>query len=164
MIAKYMSLNLITLLNFCLAWYILLQQRKQWKISFFILLPNVYLVFLKCSIVKLPQKDITKLQLLITIEFTLTKYKIQGPTFYNAVFDLKCLPRGNTAMHRKFCFTYIQLFWFCIFNSLDLLQIINMKDINNQLYLQIYNKDLRLDNMSHMISDKWKQKIKVRIL
>lgn len=71
-----MCLDSIILLNSYPAQYILLQQKKQLKTPFPILPPNDYPVFLDCSTIKLPQKDISRLQLPITLGFALIRYKV----------------------------------------------------------------------------------------
>lgn len=44
------------------------------------------------------------------------------------------------------------------------MQTIDIKDINNQPHFRIYNKDLKLDNVSRTTSDAWKEEIKARRL
>ena len=100
----------------------------------------------------------------IKLGFTLTKYKIQGAIFDKAVVDLKRHFGGSIATHKRVCSTYVQLSRLHTFAGLGLLQPIDITDINNQPYLQLYNKDLRLDNISRTTSDAWKEEIKTRRL
>lgn len=60
------------------------------KTLFLILSPTVYFVFLDCSIVKLLYGDFPRLQLLITLSFAMTKYKLQDETLDNIIANLKC--------------------------------------------------------------------------
>ena len=65
-------------------------------------------------------------------------------------------------MHRRFCSTYIQLSQLYTFSGLSLLQLIDIIDINNQPHSQLYDKDWKLDNVSHTRSDAWKKEIKAK--
>ena len=112
------------------------------KTLFPILLPNVYSVFPDRSTVKLPQGDISRLQLPITLGFALTEYKVQAATFDSAVVDLKRHSRGRTAMYKWFCSIYVQLSRLHTFPGLGLLQPIDIIDINNQPYLPLHDEDL----------------------
>lgn len=162
MVAIYTHLDPITLFSSYFAQCILLQQSKQLKTLFLILPPNVYPIFPNRSIVKLPQRDISRLQLPITLGFALTKYKVQSGIFNSSIVDLKCRFRGGTALYRRFCSTYVELLQLCSFAGLGLLQPINITDIDNQPYLQLYDKDLRLDNINRTTSDE--KEIKARRL
>lgn len=52
--------------------------------------------------------NITRIQILITLSFTVTDYKIQGAMFRTAVLDLQ---RGSKldgiVLHKQFCSTYV---------------------------------------------------------
>lgn len=67
-------------------------------------------------------------------------------------------------MFRKlaFNFTYVQLFQLHFFADLSLLQPIDITDINHQPYPWLYDEDLRLENVSHITSDIWKEEIKTK--
>ncbi len=93
--------------------------------------PNVYPVFPDRSTLKLPQGDISKLQLPITLGFALTEYTVQGATFDSAVVDLKRQSKGGIATYKLFCSIYVQLSRLCSFAGLGLLQPIDITDIDN---------------------------------
>ena len=141
-----------------------MKQNKPLKTLFLILLPNVYPVFLDCSTVKLPQRDISRLQLSIISGFALTEYKIQGATFDNAVIDLKRHSREDNVIHKQFCSTYIQQSRLYNFAGLGLLQPIDITNINNQPYFRFYDEYFRLDSISFNTSNTWKEKITARRL
>ncbi len=102
-----MHLDPITLLNSHPTQCILLQRKKQLKIPFPTLLPNVDPIFPDFSTLNLPYGDISRLQLPITLGFALTEYKVQSANFDNAVVDLKRQSKGEIAMHKRFCSTYV---------------------------------------------------------
>ncbi len=134
------------------------------KTPFSTLPPNVYPVFLDGSIIKLPKGDISRLQLSIIIDFALAEYKLQSVTFDSTIIDLKYQSKRGTTMHRRFYSTYVLLSRLLSFADLDLLYLINIMDINNQPHPQFYDKDLRLDNVSHITSDAWEKDIKAKKL
>lgn len=67
-------------------------------------------------------------------------------------------------MNRRYCSTYMQLFWLDSFADLGLLQPINITDINNQPHLWLHDKDSRLGNVSRIMSNVWRKEIKTKKL
>ncbi len=134
------------------------------KTPFPTLPPNVYPVFPDRSTLKLPQGDISRLQLPITLGFALTEYKVQGATFDSVVVDLKRQSKGVIATHKRFCSTYIQLSRLRSFAGLGLLQPIDITDIDNQPHPRLHDEDLRLDIVSRSTSDAWEKEIRARRL
>lgn len=72
--------------------------------------------------------------------------------------------KGGTKMHKQFCSTYMQLSELYFFAGLGLLQPIDIRNINNQPHPQLYYEDLKLKNISRIITDIWKEEINARRL
>lgn len=82
-------------------------------------------------------------------EFSDTEYKIQGVTFKSAIFDLqRKLKTLITKSDKRFCSTYIKLLRLRSFEKLSILKSIILTDINNQLHLDLWIEDNRLQDLS----------------
>ncbi len=115
------------------------------------------------STLKLLKATISRLQLSITLGFALTEYKIQAATFDIAIVDLKHPSKGSrVSTHKRFYSTYVQLFRLRFFASLSLLQLINITNVNNHSHLLLCDENRRLDNMSLIISQTWKEELETR--
>ncbi len=100
----------MTILSSYLPFCILLKMSQHSEIAFLMLPENVFLVFLAKSTLTMYDSSVTRLQILMMLGFTITDYKVQGATFQTIVHNLhKHSKSKDKSLHKKFCFTYIQL-------------------------------------------------------
>lgn len=88
--------------------YILLKRPGQLEITFSIFSQNVFSVFLAKSTLTICNITVARRQILMTPDFAVIKYKIQGVTFQIAVFNLyRNIKSGNKSLYKRFCSIYV---------------------------------------------------------
>ena len=114
----------------------LLQRRNAFQSIFFDLLNDIFSVFSFKSSVILNKLCVFRFQISSTSNFVITDYKIQNATYSNAVLNFRRdnRIRSDANNHKRFCFTYVQLSRFQIFENFQLLQNIQFKNINNRFH------------------------------
>ena len=130
----------------------LLQRRNAFQSIFFDLFNDILSVFSFKSSVILNKLCVFKFQISSTSNFVITDYKIQNATYLNAVLNLRRdnRTRFDANNHKKFCFTYVQLFRFQIFEDLQLLQNIQFKNIDNRFHSNFLSEIKFFDILSEI--------------
>lgn len=139
---------------------VLLRKRNFIEYSFSNLFNEIFSMFSNKSSMQINKKNVSKLQISTTFDFVIIDYKIQNVIFVTTILNF-CRNENNVFVmknHRKFCFTYVQISKFQIFDDLKLLKKIEFFDINNKSHFNLLLTIKIFDEFSKNILTIWKKR------
>ena len=135
--------------SFC----VLFQRRNTFQSIFSDLFHGIFSVFSFKSSVILNKLCVFRLQISAISSFVITNYKVQNATYTNAVLNFRRdnRIRSDADNHKKFCFTYVQLFRLQTLKNVQLLQNIQFKNIDNRSHSNLLRETESFDTLFEII-------------